>query len=123
MHGKLGNNFTVAAQWRILSWRLPMIYEIAEITIQPTTNQAFEAAVAQAVPLFQRARGCVSMRIDRTIERPDVYRLVIGWQTLEDHTVHFRGSDDFQAWRALVGGFFAVPPVVEHTETVVMGFV
>ncbi len=100
-----------------------MIYEIAEITIQPTTNHAFEAAVAQAVPLFQRARGCVSMRIDRTIERPDVYRLVIGWQTLEDHTVHFRGSDDFQAWRALVGGFFAAPPVVEHTETVVMGFV
>lgn len=99
-----------------------MIHEIAELTIQPGTNAAFEAAVAQAVPLFQRARGCVSMRLDRTIERPDTYRLVIGWQTLEDHTVHFRGSDDFQAWRALVGGFFADAPKVEHIETVVPGF-
>ena len=99
-----------------------MIHEIAELTIQAGTNAAFEAAVAQAVPLFQRARGCVSMRLDRTIERPETYRLVVGWETLEDHTVHFRGSDDFQAWRALVGGFFAGAPTVEHIETVVAGF-
>lgn len=99
-----------------------MIHEIAEITIQPGANAAFEAAVQEAVPLFRRAQGCVSMRIDRTIERPDTYRLVIGWRTLEDHTIAFRGSDDFQAWRALVGGFFAEPPKVEHTEMAILGF-
>jgi heme-degrading monooxygenase HmoA len=99
-----------------------MIYEIAEITIQPGTGADFEAAVREAVPLFQRAAGCISMRIDRTIERPETYRLVIGWETLENHTVDFRGSDDFAAWRALVGGFFAEAPKVEHTETVVTGF-
>ena len=99
-----------------------MIHEIAEITIKPATGAAFEAAVREAVPLFQRATGCLSMRIERTIERPETYRLVIGWATLENHTVDFRGSDDFQAWRGLVGGFFAEPPKVEHTETVVTGF-
>lgn len=99
-----------------------MIHEIAEITIKPDTQAAFEAAVREAVPLFQRATGCLSMRIERTIERPTTYRLVIGWATLENHTVDFRGSDDFQAWRGLVGGFFAEPPKVEHTETVVTGF-
>ena len=62
------------------------------------------------------------MRIDRTIERPQTYRLIIGWETVEHHTVDFRGSADFQAWRALVGGFFAEPPKVEHLQTVVDGF-
>lgn len=100
-----------------------MIFEIAEITIHPGRQAAFEAAAREAVPLFQRAQGCVSMRIDRTIERPETYRLIVGWETLENHTVDFRGSADFQAWRALVGGFFAEPPKVEHTETVLTGFV
>lgn len=102
--------------------KLAMIYEIAHIQIKSATHDAFEAAVAKAVPLFQRARGCESMRLERSIENGDAYRLVVGWSTLEDHTVHFRGSDDFQAWRGLVGEFFAAPPQVEHMNTVVTGF-
>ena len=99
-----------------------MIFEIAHIQIKPDTHDAFEAAVTQAVPLFQRARGCESMRLERSIENGDAYRLVVGWTTLEDHTVHFRGSEDFQAWRVLVGGYFASAPQVEHMNTVVTGF-
>lgn len=99
-----------------------MIYELAEIQIKPDTNAAFEAAVREAVPLFRRARGCLSMRLDRIVERADTYALVIGWETLENHTVDFRGSEDFTAWRALVGGFFAVPPRVEHLSNAVAGF-
>lgn len=99
-----------------------MIFEIAHIQIQPDTHAAFEAAVTQAVPLFKGAQGCESMRLERSIENGDHYRLVVGWNTLEDHTVHFRGSEAFTAWRALVGGFFAVPPQVEHMNTVVAGF-
>jgi hypothetical protein len=41
------------------------------------------------------------------------------WDTLENHTRDFRGSEDFTAWRALVGQYFTAPPEVEHTETVV----
>ena len=99
-----------------------MIYEIAQIQVKPATHAAFEAAVAAAVPLFQRARGCVSMRLERSIEQADGYRLVVGWATLDDHMVHFRGSEDFQEWRRLVGGFFAGPPQVEHSNTVLTGF-
>jgi hypothetical protein len=47
---------------------------------------------------------------------------VIEWATLENHTVDFRGSEDFQTWRGLVGGYFVQPPKVEHTETVLSGF-
>jgi quinol monooxygenase YgiN len=99
-----------------------MIYEIAELYIKPDDHAAFLAAVAQAVPLFRRAQGCVSMRLERCIELPDTYHLVVGWQTVDDHMVTFRNSADFQEWRRLVGGHFALPPKVEHFETVVAGF-
>jgi quinol monooxygenase YgiN len=99
-----------------------MIYEIAELYIKPEAHDAFQAGVKQAVPLFQRAVGCLSMRLDRDIETPDTYHLVIGWATLDNHVVDFRGSEDFQAWRALVGAYFAQAPKVEHFDTVVAGF-
>ncbi|HSI39981.1 MAG TPA: antibiotic biosynthesis monooxygenase family protein [Xanthobacteraceae bacterium] len=99
-----------------------MVWEIAQIEVKPGAEAAFEAAAAQAVPLFQRAKGCRGMQIQRSIEHPSRYRLVVDWETLEDHTVHFRGSEDFLAWRALVGPHFASPPDVEHTERVLHGF-
>ena len=95
-----------------------MIYEIAEIQVKPDTHTAFEAAVAQALPLFQRSKGFQALRLNRLIERPDTYQLVIQWATLEDHTVGFRGSPEFQSWRELVGGFFVAPPKVEHSQNV-----
>jgi heme-degrading monooxygenase HmoA len=99
-----------------------MITEFAEIRIQPGTSEAFLNAVAEAAPLFRRARGCQSMRIEQRVEEPDMYILIVGWQTLEDHEVHFRQSADFQAWRELVGKYFSAPPTVTHTRQVQSGF-
>lgn len=94
-----------------------MVFEIAELDIKPGDEEAFEAAARMAVPLFQRAKGFLSFDLQRTIERPNIYRLVVGWATLEDHMVHFRESSDFQEWRRLVGPHFAAPPKVEHTHS------
>lgn len=99
-----------------------MIFEIAIIEVKAGEEAAFEAAAAKAVPLFKRAKGCHSMELQRSIEMPSRYRLVVKYETLEDHTVHFRNSEDFQEWRRLVGPHFASPPVVEHTQTVLTGF-
>jgi len=98
------------------------VNEIAHIRIAPENSDGFEAAVAKAVPLFREARGCRAMRLDRSIEEPGAYMLVVTWDTVEDHMVHFRESPAFQEWRDLVGGFFAAPPQVGHVETVVTGF-
>jgi heme-degrading monooxygenase HmoA len=100
-----------------------MIHEIAEIHVVGGREKEFEIAVARAVPLFQRSRGCRGMELQRTIETPTKYRLVVQWDTVEDHMVHFRGSPEFQEWRRLVGAFFqGGPPLVDHTERVVHGF-
>lgn len=99
-----------------------MVTEIADIHITPGTDAAFLAAVQQAVPLFQRARGCKAMRIEKRIEDADNYLLIIHWETLDNHNVDFRESADFQQWRALVGGFFAKPPHVTHITPALTGF-
>lgn len=99
-----------------------MVLESAEILIKPGMEAEFEAAVRQAAPLFQRARGCAGMQLQRGIENPRAYRLLVRWETVEDHTVHFRGSEDFQEWRRLVGNCFDGPPDVTHLDTVFEGF-
>jgi len=95
-----------------------MITEIAQIDVKPGTEKDFEAAVAKARPLFLRAKGGKGFELHKSIEKPSRYRLMAKWDTLENHTVDFRGSEDFTAWRGLVGQYFAAPPEVEHTETV-----
>ena len=99
-----------------------MILEIAQIDVKPGMENDFEAGVKAATPLFQRAKGCAGVTLQRSHEMPQRYRLFVQWQTLENHTVDFRGSADFQEWRKLVGHCFAAPPHVEHVREVLRGF-
>ena len=99
-----------------------MVLEIAQIEITPGMEDEFEAGVKAAVPLFKRAKGCNSVTLQRSHENPQRYRLFVQWQTLENHTVDFRESADFQEWRKLVGHCFATPPNVEHVSEVLRGF-
>lgn len=92
-----------------------MILEIADIRIHPGQQQAFEAALRRGIDeIIVHARGARSWQVQHGIESPERYVLMIQWETLENHTVDFRESPAFQAWRAIVGPFFAGPPVVEH---------
>jgi quinol monooxygenase YgiN len=99
-----------------------MVIEIAQIDVKPGMEAEFEAGVAKAAPIFKRAKGCSSMALQKSVEMPSRYRLFVGWATVENHTVDFRGSPDFQEWRKLVGHCFASPPEVEHVQEVVKGF-
>jgi heme-degrading monooxygenase HmoA len=99
-----------------------MIIEIAQIDVKPGMENDFEAGVKNAAPLFKRAKGCKGMTLQRSHEKPSRYRLYVQWETLENHTVDFRSSPDFQEWRKLVGHYFASPPEVEHVKEVVKGF-
>jgi heme-degrading monooxygenase HmoA len=99
-----------------------MVLEIAQIDVKPGMEAEFEAGVKSAAPVFKRAKGCNGMELQRSVEKPSRYRLFVKWATLENHTVDFRGSADFQEWRKLVAHCFASPPEVEHVTQVVHGF-
>jgi heme-degrading monooxygenase HmoA len=99
-----------------------MILEIAEIDVKPGLETEFEAGVRKAVPIFKRAKGCTGLELQRSVEKPSRYRLFVRWQTVENHTVDFRGSTDFQEWRKLVGHCFVTAPDVDHTVQTIAGF-
>lgn len=96
-----------------------MIYEIATIQIDPALAAEFETAVGKAKPYFDAAPGQVSFTLQKSIENPGRYLLIVGWDSVEAHMVDFRNSEGFQVWRSLVGGFFVSPPSVEHTLIVI----
>ncbi|MCG6951823.1 MAG: antibiotic biosynthesis monooxygenase [Betaproteobacteria bacterium] len=92
-----------------------MILELADIRIPPGKQAEFDAAIKRGVEtVISKAKGFRGYKINKSIETPERYVLMIFWDTVENHTVDFRGSPAFQEWRAIVGPFFATPPVVEH---------
>ena len=96
-----------------------MILEIADTHITPGSNAAFEAALRTgAETVIAQAKGFRGYKVNRGVESPERYLLFIYWETLEAHTVDFRQGPLFPEWRAIVGPFFAQPPVVEHFELV-----
>jgi heme-degrading monooxygenase HmoA len=92
-----------------------MILEIADIRIAPGRQAEFEKVVQFGLStVFPRAQGFRGHQVRHSIESPDRYVLLLAWDTLEDHTVGFRGSPLFNEWRGLVSEFFDQPPFVEH---------
>jgi len=92
-----------------------MILEIADIRIQPGRQAEFEAAIQRGIDtVASKAKGFRGYKVNKGVESPERYVLMIYWETLENHTVDFREGPLFGQWRAIVGPFFAAPPSVEH---------
>ena len=94
-----------------------MIFEVADIRITPGRNAEFEAAIARGLEaVLSRATGFVGHQVQRGIESPERYLLLVRWRSVENHTVDFREGPLFAEWRSHIGPFLASPPHVEHFE-------
>jgi heme-degrading monooxygenase HmoA len=91
-----------------------MILEQALLPVKPGQEPEFEAAFEQAKAIISAVPGFRSFKLSRCIERPNTYLLLVEWERLEDHTEGFRGSPEYQQWRALLHHFYEPFPTVEH---------
>lgn len=91
-----------------------MILEVAHLDVIPGRETEFESAFAEAQSVIASRKGYISHELQRCIETPNRYVLLVRWETLEDHTVGFRQSDEYQRWRALLHHFYDPFPTVEH---------
>ncbi len=91
-----------------------MILELALLDVKPGETAAFEAAFREAQAIIASMPGYVSHELQRCLETPSRYVLLVRWQTLEDHTRGFRGSPEYQRWKALLHHFYEPFPTVEH---------
>jgi heme-degrading monooxygenase HmoA len=91
-----------------------MVLEVAQIDVLPGQEGAFAAAYAKGRELITNTPGCRSVRMTRGIESPSRFVLLVEWDSVEAHEVNFRRAEQFTKWRALIGPYFAQPPMVEH---------
>lgn len=98
-----------------------MILEVAMLDVVPAQEDAFEEAFSHAQAIIASMPGYRGHELQRCIERTSRYVLLVKWQTLEDHTEGFRGSAEYQQWRALLHHFYDPFPVVEHFRPVFEG--
>lgn len=96
-----------------------MILEIALLDIKPGQTAAFELAFAEAQEIISSMQGYVSHQLQKCLETPNRYALLVNWQKLEDHTRGFRGSPEYQEWRKRLHHFYDPFPQVEHYSLVV----
>ncbi|HMI97200.1 MAG TPA: antibiotic biosynthesis monooxygenase [Micropepsaceae bacterium] len=91
-----------------------MIIESAILSIKPGQGPAFEAALKTALPLIEATPGFLGIEVWPCIENEDQYLLLVRWETLEDHTIGFRGSERFPKWRDALHHFYDPMPAIRH---------
>ncbi len=91
-----------------------MILEVAILNVIPNLTAEFETAFAKAQQIIASMEGYVSHQLQKCIEDPAKYILLVNWTDLEAHTVGFRGSKEYQEWKALLHHFYEPFPTVEH---------
>jgi len=95
-----------------------MITELAVLDVLPGREGVFEAAFDQAKGIISSAAGFRSLDLQRCLENPARYFLLVEWERLEDHTEGFRGSAEYEEWRRLLHHFYDPFPTVEHFQLV-----
>ncbi|WP_461534930.1 antibiotic biosynthesis monooxygenase family protein [Spongorhabdus nitratireducens] len=94
------------------------ILEVAVLDVKTGQTESFEAAFAEAQQIISQMNGYISHELQYCLEKPHRYILLVRWQTLEDHTVGFRQSAEYQQWKQLLHHFYEPFPEVEHYQRV-----
>ncbi len=95
-----------------------MLLEVATLNIIAGKEAEFETAFHQASSIIASMNGYISHQLQSCIEHKSRYILLVNWQTLEDHTIGFRNSPQYQEWKRLLHHFYDPFPTVEHYQLV-----
>ena len=95
-----------------------MIVEHALLPVKPGAEDDFVEAFETAKGIIASMPGFRRLTLSRCIERPSTFLLLVEWETLEDHTEGFRGSEEYSEWRRRLHDFYDPFPTVEHFEPV-----
>jgi len=94
-----------------------MILEVAILNIKKEKIAEFEPTFKEASKIISSMKGYISHELKKCVKNEFRYILLVKWETLEDHIIGFRESDEYQEWKALLHYFYEPFPVVEHYES------
>lgn len=95
-----------------------MILEVAILHVRSGLNRQFENDFVTASAIISSMSGYISHELQRCVENPNQYALLVRWESLEDHTVGFRQSVGYQEWKNLLHHYYNPFPMVEHYQSV-----
>jgi heme-degrading monooxygenase HmoA len=91
-----------------------MILEVATLNIKEGLSANFENNFQKAETIISSMKGYISHQLKKCVEEDDKYILLVNWETIKDHEIGFRQSDEYQEWKALLHHFYEPFPTVEH---------
>jgi len=91
-----------------------MILEVAILHVKNNLIDEFENSFLTAQKIISKMKGYLSHELKKCLEDPGKYILLVNWETLEDHTIGFRESKEYQEWKELLHHFYDPFPTVEH---------
>ncbi len=91
-----------------------MILEVALLNIKQNQSVDFEKSFQKAQKIISSMKGYISHQLKKCIEQDDKYILLVNWETIEDHQIGFRQSNEYQQWKKLLHHFYEPFPIVEH---------
>lgn len=95
-----------------------MILEVAMLQVKPSLTKEFENTFKEASKIIAKMKGYINHEIQKCIEDNHKYILMVRWETLEDHTIGFRNSVEYQEWKSLLHHFYDPFPIVEHFKVI-----
>lgn len=95
-----------------------MILEAVMLQVKKGMEQEYEEAFQKASKIISSMKGYISHELQRCLESEGKYLLLVSWETLEDHTVGFRQSHEYQKWKNQLHHFYDPFPTVEHFQKV-----
>ncbi len=93
------------------------VLEVAVLDVRLGMTTEFEAAFSRASSIISAMPGYLSHELQRCIEVPTRYILLVNWESLEAHTVGFRGAPEYQQWKQLLHHYYDPIPTVEHYQS------
>ena len=93
-----------------------MTTEVAIFTAISGKEEALGQAILRGLEVIRQHPEAISARVERCVEKPGQYMLLVTWTSLKAHTVDFRGGPLFTQWREHIKGLFEENPVVYHYE-------
>ena len=91
-----------------------MILEVAILQLRSGQEPGFEAAFHEAQSIIASMPGYLSHELQRCIEQPSQYILLVRWETVAHHEIGFRTSPQYQEWKRLLHHFYDPFPSVQH---------
>ncbi|KXU33792.1 hypothetical protein AXW74_00450 [Sphingobium sp. AM] len=91
-----------------------MILEISRVKILPGKEEEFERVFYEACEITSALKGYRGCALEKSIDTPGIYYMMMNWASVEAHLVEFPQSPEGARAMELVVPLFDGMPVADH---------